>query len=235
MSFWSSYFFVINILFKIRNYCWNLINKKWKIFFLLCTYSFLESPYSFIEGVNAWIICLPSGAKDESSKVGMRWRLLSLSNSSQFSTIIWWQLSYSLLDFSTPKWIETKRRRLIGLWPPIFTFGTFLLAIKPFFLSFSPNVSHLVELDTMIFDKFPHHESLTPTAFSSLKIISVTLALYRILLLIFDAGNQLLCYLSYAAFWIIYTTCMSICKNHSRINHRSLIAGITDQQSIRYR
>jgi len=43
--------------------------------------------HSFIdEGVNAWMICLPTGAKDESSKVGIDRNItpFSLSNSSQF-------------------------------------------------------------------------------------------------------------------------------------------------------
>ena len=42
------------------------------------------------DGVNAWTICLPSGAKDESSKVGIETKItpFSLSNSFQFSTII---------------------------------------------------------------------------------------------------------------------------------------------------
>jgi len=54
-----------------------------------------------------------------------------------------------------------------------------LLEIKPLVLSFNPNVSHLVELDTIIFEYISSpFESLTPTAFSSFKRISVTLALY---------------------------------------------------------
>ena len=43
------------------------------------------------EGVNACTICLLCGAKEESSKVGIETKItpFSLSNSSQFSTIIW--------------------------------------------------------------------------------------------------------------------------------------------------
>ena len=66
--------------------------RKEKYFSFFCKYSFLDRPsHSLIdEGVNACTICLPSGAKDESSKVGIETKItpFSLSNSSQFSTII---------------------------------------------------------------------------------------------------------------------------------------------------
>ena len=65
-------------------------NEKYFSFFWI--YSFLDKPsHSLIDdGVNAWTICFPSGAKVESSKVGIEIKItpFSLSNSSQFSTII---------------------------------------------------------------------------------------------------------------------------------------------------
>ena len=71
----------------------------------LFKYSFLERfSHSLIkEGVNAWIICLPSGAKFLSSKVGIEIKItpFSSSKSSHLSTIIWWQLKFGLIIFSS--------------------------------------------------------------------------------------------------------------------------------------
>ncbi len=54
-------------------------NEKYFSFF--CTYSFLDRPsHSLIdEGVNAWTICLPSGANDESSKVGTETKISAIT------------------------------------------------------------------------------------------------------------------------------------------------------------
>ena len=71
MSSWSSNLFMRYSLANIRNYFRNLFNDKCKVIFFLKKVFFPDkfSHSSMEEGVNAWIICLPSGAKDESRRV----------------------------------------------------------------------------------------------------------------------------------------------------------------------
>ena len=127
----------------------------------------------------SWTICLPSGANDESSNgIETKMTPFSLSNSSQFSTIIWWQLKLlPIRFFSTPRCMEQRRRRFIFSDHLYSLLVRFYLQLIPFFYLSSKCIPSCgVRYNDIWWISSPF-ESLTPTAFSSFKSISITLAL----------------------------------------------------------